>query len=483
MQARVAPLFASLLALIASCCLPASGAIARAPDPVMSQSPAGSWTLDRAHIIELILEQAEVEAGVPLTEQDRQALMPQIEMLVEMVNIEIRLDDDGTGLARSRNPQTGESDVRRVNWSMTDGEVSMTIIDPEGMGDESIIGELLEDGAMGIRFPDTDLQLRLLRVADDAFTIEEPRAPADVVDPMDAFLDAVEGALDASVEIEKISDMLAGSWVSADGSRRLTYRPVNVPGMGDVLLMDTGDGIDARNPALKRVLRLFATDAGIRIRYYRVGSTNISRLLASYDMLERLVGEALADCLVPIADFMVTEGPAGVVAQTAHPFPIDRDDAVEERIRYELNGDSLKTVITFIDRKGDARNIETAYTKGEDRRNMQMFEGGLVVISDGAGEGEGVKEGDRIGVHYYGMLTSGVKFDASYDRDTIFGYEFPGRVIQGWQQGLAGMKVGERRRLIIPPALGYGSRDNGPIPAGSTLVFDVECVLIEPGGE
>jgi len=480
MQARTATLFASLLALIVSCCSRADGAVGLDSAPAIAQPPVGSWTLDRGHIISLILDQAEFEAGAPLNDDERQILMPQIEMLVEMVSIEIKLNDDGTGLARGRDPQTGESDVRRVEWSMAGDAVRMRIIDPEGMNDEDILGEMLGDGAMGIRFPGDDLQLRLLKVADDAFTIEEPRTPARVVDPMDAFLDAFESALDASVKIENISEMLAGSWVSADGSRRLTYRPVKVPGMGDVLLMDTGNGLDARSPALKRVLRLFATDAGIRIRYYRVGSTNMSRLLGSYDMLQDQIGDALADCLVPIADFMVTDGPRGVVAQTAHPFPIDRDDAVEERIRYEINGDSLRTVITFIDRKGESRDIVTVYTKGADHRDLRMLDGGLVVISDGAGEGDGVKEGDRIGVHYYGMLTTGVKFDASYDRDTIFSYEFPGRVIQGWQQGLAGMKVGERRRLIIPPALGYGSRDNGPIPAGSTLVFDVECVSIEP---
>lgn len=97
------------------------------------------------------------------------------------------------------------------------------------------------------------------------------------------------------------------------------------------------------------------------------------------------------------------------------------------------------------------------------------------------GEGAEAKKGDFIRVHYTGCLSTGDKFDSSRDRGEPFEFELgAGEVIKGWDQGVAGMKVGGQRKLTIPPELGYGSRDvgGGLIPANSTLVFDVELVEI-----
>ncbi|KAI0876974.1 hypothetical protein GGS24DRAFT_449722 [Hypoxylon argillaceum] len=91
------------------------------------------------------------------------------------------------------------------------------------------------------------------------------------------------------------------------------------------------------------------------------------------------------------------------------------------------------------------------------------------------------QKGDSIEVHYRGTLASnGNKFDASYDRGTPFGFQLgAGRVIKGWDEGLLDMCIGEKRTLTIPPELGYGNRGMGPIPAGSTLVFETELMGIK----
>ncbi|KAF4993013.1 hypothetical protein F66182_16501 [Fusarium sp. NRRL 66182] len=88
--------------------------------------------------------------------------------------------------------------------------------------------------------------------------------------------------------------------------------------------------------------------------------------------------------------------------------------------------------------------------------------------------------GDTVKMHYRGTLAdSGKQFDASYDRGTPLSFKLgTGRVIKGWDQGLLDMCVGEKRTLTIPPELGYGERAMGPIPAGSTLVFETELVEI-----
>lgn len=91
------------------------------------------------------------------------------------------------------------------------------------------------------------------------------------------------------------------------------------------------------------------------------------------------------------------------------------------------------------------------------------------------------KSGDKIYVHYKGTLQSnGEKFDASYDRGTPFSFKLGGgQVIKGWDQGLLDMCIGEKRTLTVPPEYGYGQRSVGPIPAGSTLIFETELMGIE----
>ncbi|MEW5702289.1 MAG: FKBP-type peptidyl-prolyl cis-trans isomerase [Candidatus Zixiibacteriota bacterium] len=106
---------------------------------------------------------------------------------------------------------------------------------------------------------------------------------------------------------------------------------------------------------------------------------------------------------------------------------------------------------------------------------------GLKYIEMTVGTGATPQTGQMVLAHYTGWLTDGTKFDSSRDRGQPFPFPLgQGRVIKGWDEGLATMKVGGRRLLIIPPDLGYGARGaGGVIPPGATLVFDVELVGIQ----
>lgn len=103
----------------------------------------------------------------------------------------------------------------------------------------------------------------------------------------------------------------------------------------------------------------------------------------------------------------------------------------------------------------------------------------LVIEDLAVGDGDEARAGQQVSVHYVGVAWStGEQFDASWDRNDTFDFGLGGgQVIQGWDQGVAGMRVGGRRRLTIPPHLGYGPRGaGGVIKGGETLVFVVDLL-------
>jgi FKBP-type peptidyl-prolyl cis-trans isomerase len=109
-----------------------------------------------------------------------------------------------------------------------------------------------------------------------------------------------------------------------------------------------------------------------------------------------------------------------------------------------------------------------------------MAQAQLVIEDLKVGDGAEARAGQQVTVHYVGTLTDGKKFDSSRDRGKGFGFKLgAGQVIQGWDQGVTGMKIGGLRKLTIPPHLAYGERGfPGAIPPNSTLVFEVELLAV-----
>ena len=106
---------------------------------------------------------------------------------------------------------------------------------------------------------------------------------------------------------------------------------------------------------------------------------------------------------------------------------------------------------------------------------------GLQIEELAVGSGNVATAGQKVSVHYTGWLTNGTKFDSSKDRGEPFIFPLgKGHVIRGWDEGVAGMKVGGKRKLTIPPQLGYGARGaGGVIPPNATLLFEVELLGVD----
>src|SRR4029077_6195558 len=144
----------------------------------------------------------------------------------------------------------------------------------------------------------------------------------------------------------------------------------------------------------------------------------------------------------------------------------------------------LALTAVFVLAQGATKKVATANTNATTKvtGNGVRTPSGLVYWDIRVGTGDVAKEGSHVRVHYTGSLTNGKKFDSSVDAGTPL--DFPignGEVIKGWEEGVTGMKVGGKRQLRIPPALGYGAEGTpgGPIPPNANLIFDVQLLQVQ----
>jgi FKBP-type peptidyl-prolyl cis-trans isomerase len=139
---------------------------------------------------------------------------------------------------------------------------------------------------------------------------------------------------------------------------------------------------------------------------------------------------------------------------------------------------TIAVVVVFVFVGG--MGIFNSLTNSEQMDQNQVKSSRLIKKDIIVGTGVEAVNGSTVTVHYTGVFENGTKFDSSRDRGEPFSFELgKGMVIAGWDQGVLGMKVGGKRNLIIPSDLAYGPNDYGPIPGGSTLMFEVELLDVK----
>ncbi|NEQ27589.1 MAG: FKBP-type peptidyl-prolyl cis-trans isomerase [Microcoleus sp. SIO2G3] len=177
------------------------------------------------------------------------------------------------------------------------------------------------------------------------------------------------------------------------------------------------------------------------------------------------LGVVLA-CGVLLLVGQFTTGKASAIAD------VTTTQAAVVALNLSANPDVNNTKLIAMDPGSDSEQTTSS--------NAVTTSSGLKYIDLEEGEGATPRTGQTVTVHYTGTLEDGTKFDSSRDRNRPFSFKLGvGQVIKGWDEGVGSMKVGGRRQLIIPAALGYGSRGaGGVIPPNATLIFDVELLRI-----
>ena len=326
-------------------------------------------------------------------------------------------------------------------------------------------------------------------VAEDAMGMVE--STGDLIDRMlgDSWTDA---------ELREIADMMVGSWATArpvssaaadEVGVAMHVVPIAVDGLEHTLYVEQARADQPWAPHFQAVFELYRFKDGVRLR------THVFQLsggkhagLAGMWLRPDLLPEIDGDDLIATMDIDLERAGDGYAGSTPYPYPTKRSAAVQMVSAVSITADRFETSDRGIAADGSqawgsADGERYVFERVDPAVRYESRDSGLGVITYGQDlSGDGIADGDRVSFAYSGYLGSGFQFDSSRreGREPMT-YVLPGRLITGWQEGISGMRLGEHRRLVIPPELGYGARGNpqARISGTDTLFFDVEIVNVE----
>jgi hypothetical protein len=296
-------------------------------------------------------------------------------------------------------------------------------------------------------------------------------------------------------EFEKIAGLLTGTWksskpirVGADSFEVITsVAPVFVPGMTDTFYAEVARGDALDRPYRQAIWQLQRVKGNIRLKTLEFRRTRGEQLAAvglwavpdKFPMIS-------SDELVTTLMVELTADGAGYRGSTPHAYPTSAGSAVEMTSQIAFDGTTFKSAD-----RGFAADGTVAwgppegefyeFARIENPIAVTRTPEGLVMLTyNTVIEGEVFKAGDRIAVHYMGMLANGTLFDSSYERQAPYEYNFGQPLIPGWDMGMTDARKGLKRRLVIPGPLGYAERGNAraKIPPNATLVFAIDVLSI-----
>ncbi len=303
----------------------------------------------------------------------------------------------------------------------------------------------------------------------------------------------------SDADIAEYAEKLIGVWrtatpieTSGEGGTSvdvmMRIHAVPVEGMSDTLYIESYRTDDLVNPYRQALGQFYRRRGDIRLRTFELAiqETQIGAI-AGLGSVPDLFPEVASSDAIATMDMTLYPTGQGFTGRTPYPYPTAKGGAVEMTSSIEVRGDTLTTV-----ERGYAADGSIAWGADEEGKyefqriddpfRVERRDNGLVIVDMQVPEGEEVGDGDRLHVHYAGWLVDTSRFDTSRQegRD-VFIFNYPPRLIQGWNEGLNGVTSGTVRKLIVPGDLGYGVRGQprAGIPGDATLYFTMEILLVE----
>lgn len=302
-------------------------------------------------------------------------------------------------------------------------------------------------------------------------------------------------------EFAKVAALITGSWkttaavAAADGSKVdlvMHIQPVTVNGIPNALYVETARADALHRPTREALLQLYREKGTIQLRtheFLRKPDEFGSATTGMWAAPDAFPTVFTAKHFLGTMDIALSAKGGGYAGKSVHPFSTSAGGAVKMTSEVEFSGSEIHTADRGFDAEGKqvwgpAAGEKYVFAKFTPNVRVQRLEGGLVTLDYTEGTGEiAIETGDRVASHYVGWLSDSYKFDSSRDRSTPERQDplqfRQGGLIEGWNRGLLGAKVGTIRRLIIPAAMAYGERRRGMIPENAPLYFETEILSID----
>ena len=299
----------------------------------------------------------------------------------------------------------------------------------------------------------------------------------------------------ADGDAARLTALLEGSWksIGTGDDQPATWMhmlPVETELLGRVIYVEVHADGTPWLPIRQSMMRVYRYGEQLRIRMYEFREASRPEVLANLWLApEQFPAQYVrADELIPTMDIVVEPGRGGYMGRTAHAYPaqqgLGRETAVEMTLELSVKPDELVTAYTFYGLDGqpmEANNQRRRFERAQLPATVQIDDDGLVIITLEVGDlsQPETTEGDILFLNYDGFRADGFKFDSTWDTGLAMRTWYPPRVIAGLKRGMEPWKQGMRRKLIIPPELGFGQSEMKNVPPGSTLVFHGHLLRVD----
>lgn len=294
-------------------------------------------------------------------------------------------------------------------------------------------------------------------------------------------------------DISRLTSMLEGSWKTTEPAGRgedaavlwMHMLPFETELLGRAIYVEMHADGTPWEPVRQAIFRVYRYGDELRLRTYEFRDPERARMLSSLWLApdHMPLGEIRPDELLATRDLRFERASGGYAGQTVQPYPTPDSGSVEVSSSMRVRPDRIVSEDTFygVDAAPIPGTGPITWERGTLPASVDVGEDGLVVITleEGKTDDPPTDEGDIVFLNYEAWRTNGDIFDSTWERGLAMRVAYPLRVVGGFKKGIEPIFEGVRRKLIIPPELGFGDAVMQNLPAGSTLIFHIHIIRVE----